>query len=318
MISIICPVFNESKNIESVLKFFIQSLPINKELLVIDGGSSDDTTIIIKKWQKNYQNIKLFDNPHKTVPFALNIGVKNSIGDPIIRIDAHSEYPSNYFEKIIETFNRTGADIVGGPTRIAEGSNFQNAIGIVILNPFGIGNSKVHNISFEGFTDHVTFGAWKKSIFKDIGYFDERLTRNQDDEFHYRAKSLGKKIFQSPEIKLWYYPRNNLMELFYQYFQYGYFKPLVLLKVPSEIKLRHYVPSIFSIYILTLFFTFLSIYYMIPLFVYLIIIFSISIMYSKNIKVMLFVPLVFSTIHIAYGSGFLLRLIKCLFRKNNG
>ena len=43
MISVICPVYNEVDNIEHIPKFFTESKPNKKELLIIDGGSTDGT-----------------------------------------------------------------------------------------------------------------------------------------------------------------------------------------------------------------------------------------------------------------------------------
>ncbi len=308
MISIICPAFNEEKYIRNVLTFFNESKPPEKELLIIDGGSTDGTRVIAAEWEKKDSSIRLIDNPNRTVPFALNLGIQNSRGEIIARIDAHTIYSLDYFEKIIETFERTGADIVGGPTRIHSENAMQEAIGFAMSHPFGIGGSKVHDENFEGYADHVTFGAWKKEIFKDTGLFDEKLKRNQDDEFHYRAKSLGKKIYLNPEIKLWYIPRGSIPKFFIQYFQFGLFKPMVLKKIKSGIRLRHIIPSLFVIYLLSLPLSFIQPYWMIPLALYFMIIMFIS--FTTKIKIPFMLIVLFPAIHIAYGTGFLLGLFK--------
>ena len=310
MISVVCPTYNEANHIQELLEFFVNAKPGNKELIIIDGGSADGTTEIIQEWTKKYNNIKLFKNSNKYVPYALNIGIKQCKGDVIIRIDAHSDYSPDYFEKILQTFEETGADIVGGPYLTKSESNFQEAVAKAISNPFGIGDSKAHNPDFKGYADSVPYGAWKKELFDEIGWFDERLVRNQDDEFHYRAKSLGKKIYLNPEIKLWYYPRSSLGSLFNQYLEYGIYKPLVLKKIKTEIKLRHLVPALFVLYLLLLPLIFLTIYWLIPLIIYLIIDIIISLITKGKLIVKLYSVVVYPAIHLAYGAGFLTGLIR--------
>lgn len=303
MISVICPSLNEEKYIEKILSFFVNSLPAQKELFIIDGGSTDATVAIVKEWEQKNSNIKLLHNPHKYVPQALNIGLKAAKGDIICRIDAHSEYAPDYFEKIIDTFNSIDTDITGGPCRVKYNSNFQQAVGLIISSPFGTGNSIMHKSNYTGYSDGVTFGAYKREVFKDVGVYDERLIRNQDDEFFYRAKSLGKKIYLNPEIKLWYYPRSNLKSFFKQYFQYGIFKPLVLIKIKSEIKLRHLIPSLFTLYFLSLPLSILSLLWIIPLGLYALL--DVFFSFKENVKlpVKLYMLFSFPAIHFAYGSG---------------
>lgn len=313
-ISVLCPTYNEYSYIDKLLRFFIEVNPSEKELLVIDGGSTDGTKETVKSWSQKSSNIRLIENPNKTVPYALNIGIKESKGDIIVRIDAHSKYSSDYFMKILETFEKTDADIVGGPTRVAYDTDFQKAVAVAISNPLGIGNSKVHNINYNGYSDHVTFGAWKREIFDDVGYFDEQLKRNQDDEFHYRAKSKGKKIYLSSDIKLWYFPRKNLPGLFKQYFQYGYYKPLVLKKVKSEIKTRHLIPSLFVASIFTLFFIKI-LFGFIFIGIYLLAISFFAFTSKLNLKTKLLSYTVYPAIHIGYGLGFILGIHK-IFQKN--
>jgi glycosyltransferase involved in cell wall biosynthesis len=310
MISIICPVYNESKFIDSIVEFFINSAPVLKELIFIDGGSNDGSIEVIKYYENKYKNIRLINNPDKYVPYALNLGIKNSTGEIIARIDAHCYYSPDYFEQIIQTFHSIDADIVGGPTRIYPEEGFRTAVGFVMSHPFGIGNSKVHSSNYRGYVDHVTFGAWKKNIFQDIGFFDERLIRNQDDEFHYRAKSMGKKIYLNPDIKLWYIPRNSYSGFFQQYFQYGFYKPMVLRKIKSEIKFRHLVPSIFVIYIFLCILFAMFPLILIPLFIYISIIFSITLFTEHSLINKARIPLLFFIIHIAYGTGVICGLFK--------
>ena len=269
-LSVICPCFNEEAYIHGLLDFFVTAPPTDKELFLVDGGSTDRTREIIAEYQQQNTNIHLLDNPQKIVPFALNKAIPLCNASTIVRLDAHTKYAEDYFQKVMETFEKVDADIVGGPTRTACKAPFQCAVAHAICTPFGVGNSQVHNVTYEGYSDSVTFGSWKKSIFDEVGYFDERLVRNQDDEFHYRAKSKGKKIYQNPDIKLWYYPRSNAKGLFKQYYQYGLFKPMVLKKVNSEVKLRHLIPSGFLLYFISLPIAYWWPVWLIPLILYLI------------------------------------------------
>ena len=96
VLSVICPVLNGEKYItQNILTFFINSKPLEKELLIIDGGSSDRTIEIVKEWCQQYSNIKLLYNHHRYVPFALNIGIKESTGQFIARLDVHTVYPES-------------------------------------------------------------------------------------------------------------------------------------------------------------------------------------------------------------------------------
>jgi succinoglycan biosynthesis protein ExoA len=312
MISVICPVYNESAYIKKLLEFYTHALPADKELILVDGNSTDDTCVIIKQYIQKRDDIRLLDNPKRIVPYALNKAIEAAKGDIIIRLDAHTDYAPDYFEKILETFKNTDADIVGGPMRIARGNTIQNAIGYATCTSFGVGNSSFHFPDYEGYTDSVYLGAWKKSIFKTTGLFDVTFKRNQDDEFHYRAKSLGFKIYQHPDIKLYYHPRSNFSLLFSQYYQYGLYKPLVLQKIKSALSIRHLIPAGFVLYLLSLPLYFILPFYigLLPLMFYLLGDIFFTSRANKSINEMLAIMLVYPILHISYGLGFIKGFIK--------
>lgn len=309
-LSVICPARNEEAYIETVLAHFTRSEPREKELFVVDGRSTDRTREIVLQWMETNPNIYLLDNPEQYVPFALNKAIVKSKGRYLVRIDAHTEYAEDYYSAILRVFEQTGADIVGGPTRTKAKLPMQAAIAKAICTPLGIGNSSVHFEDFEGYTDSVTFGAWRREIFKQTGLFDTDLLRNQDDEFHYRAKSKGFTLYQSPDIKLYYYPRSTLKGLFSQYYQYGYFKPLVLRKVPMEWKWRHLIPSAFTLYLYTLPVALWQPLWLTPILLYILLCLWTSLRADAPWPVRLRMPLVFPVLHTAYGSGFLSGLFK--------
>src|SRR6187549_4040018 len=117
MLSIVCPVYNEEKFIGQLLDFYKRALPVEKEIYLIDGGSKDRTRSIILDFAKENPSVYLLDNKQKYVPFALNAAIPKCKGDYIIRLDAHTHYALDYFEKIISAFQSSSAEIVGGPMR---------------------------------------------------------------------------------------------------------------------------------------------------------------------------------------------------------
>lgn len=311
MLSVICPVYNEENYISKVLEFFSSALPNDKELFIVDGGSSDKTVDIVNDFAGKHSNVYLLHNPNKIVPYALNMAIKLCKGDFIVRLDAHTEYAPDYFEQIVKTFKESNADIVGGPMRTVGKTDFQKAVAYATCTKFGVGDSAFHDEEHSGFVDSVYLGAWKREIFKDVGYFDEALVRNQDDDFHYRAKANGKKIFLNPQIKSYYYPRNSAGKLLSQYFQYGLYKPIVLKKTMSEIKLRHLIPSMFVLYLVLLpFLLNFNLLFLLPGLLYILIDFCFAFALKGSFKQKLNTLIVYPVLHISYGSGFILGLFR--------
>ena len=170
ILSVICPILNGEKYItDNILTFFINSKPLDKELLIIDGGSGDRTTEIVRDWCQKYANIKLIQNPHKYVPHALNIGIKESKGQFISRLDVHTVYPKNYFEKCIELSKSINADNIGGTLISCGVSIYGKAIAHSMSSIFGVGNSTPRIKKFDGFVNAVAFGFWNKKVFYKYG-----------------------------------------------------------------------------------------------------------------------------------------------------
>ncbi len=306
LISIICPVYNEIGFIDRLVKFIVSAHPDAKECIFADGGSTDGTLQVLQKYAMQYPDIiRVIHNPQKFVPHALNLAVRKCRADKICTINAHSLYAEDYFEQLLKTFTETGAGIVGGQTRSAGVTIIQRVTAKVLASALGSGNRKTRNEEFRGFTDYVRFGALKKEIFTAVGNFDEELIRNYDEEFFFRAKRNGFTIYSNPDIRLWHYPQKTISGVFRQYYQYGFFKPLVSFKEKSEIKLRHVIPALFATYLLTIPLCLLSKWYFLPLAVYFGLLLCFSVKLGKGFKETLLLPVIFATIHMAYGLGYM-------------
>ena len=309
ILSVICPVLNGEKYITSnILKFFTDSKLEDKELLIIDGGSNDRTIEIVKDWCQKYSNIKLIHNPHKYVPYALNIAIKESNGQFISRLDVHTVYPKNYFEKCIELSKTINADNIGGTIISCGVSICGKAIAHSMSSLFGVGNSTPRIKSYDGYVDSIAFGFWDKQVFDKYGFFDETLIKNQDEDHNYLIIENGGKVYQSSKIKTYYFVREKIIDFIKQMFYYGFYKPLVLVKNISRIKIRHIIPSLFSVYIFTLFFS-LNPFWLIPLFLYLLLNILFSIINKENILTKIICIIIFPIMHMSYGIGFILGLI---------
>lgn len=253
-ISIIVPCYNEEKYIQSCINSILsQDYQHNRmEVLFIDGMSLDDTRNIIMDYCKKYPFIKLLDNKKKTVPYAMNIGIRESVGDYIIRLDAHSTYPKKYFSKLIEYAEKLNSDNVGGVwiTDVKNKNRKSLAIREVLSNRLGVGNP-LFRIGANRITevDTVPFGCFKRDVFDRFGFYDERLVRNQDIELNKRIKRGGGKLFLVPEIQCTYFARETFKGLIQNNFQNGLWNILTVYytKTLDSLSLRHFIPLLFII-----------------------------------------------------------------------
>lgn len=252
-VSIVIPCLNEEAYIGKSLNSLLNSEldEIEMEVLVVDGMSSDRTVGIVNRLAASDARIRLLKNERRITPAALNLGITNSENaDVIIILGAHSEVEPDFIKKNIEVLiTHPQAACAGGLISNVFENETAEIVGLAMSSPFGVGDATFRTGGRPGFVETVAFGAYRRNVFDQIGLFDERLVRNQDDEFNFRLIKNGGKIFFDPSIKSLYYVRSSYRKLARQYFQYGYWKVFVNRLHKTVTTWRQTIPFFFVLFL---------------------------------------------------------------------
>ena len=214
-VSILIPCYQERNFIraclDSVRSFEVPD-SFSIEVLVLDGMSTDGTREIVTEIADADSRVRLIDNHKRTQSAALNLGIPIATGDYLMRLDAHSVYPTDYLAHTVETAIRTGADNTGGVVAtLRRGEGYQSAlVQALTTHKFGVGDSGFRTDAAEGEADTVPYGCFRKEVFEKVGLFDERLLRAQDYEMNRRITAAGGKIWMNPTIQVHYYQQPDL------------------------------------------------------------------------------------------------------------
>lgn len=323
-ISVVVPMYNEERYIAGVIESLIrQDYGLeNMEILLVDGNSTDRTVEIIREYQKNYPQIRVLENPGRTVQKGLNVGVKAAVGEYIVRLDAHAEFAEDYVSQSIAIIQETGATDVGGPM-IAKGKNpIQNAIAAAYHSPLVVGNSGHHKEGYEGYGETVFLGTFRREELLALGAYDERFDCNEDDDLTLRILEQGGKVFISSRIKSTYYPRDSYRALFKQRFRYGYWKVAVAKKHGRPAQLSHLLPLCLFLFLIV--FSILSIFFPLcrialggfaALYLLVDLICSVRSSYTHSVLDVLRLMWIHFVIHFSYGMGYFCGLFRFLPRK---
>lgn len=244
-VTIAMPSYNEELYIEECLRTLLnQDYPADRmEILVADGGSPDKTREIVNRMAAEDSRIRLLDNSaHKIQAYGMNLCIKESKGEFILVTDVHAEYANNYVRKIVEVFQRTGADNVGGAQRARAQTWFQKALCAALDSPLGVGGAAYRSAEKEGWVDTVFPGSFRRTILEKVGLYDVKAVTNEDAELSQRILQAGGRIYLSKEVVVHYYPRKSFRLLAKQYFKYGDGRARTLLMHGRFPKLRPIVP----------------------------------------------------------------------------
>jgi GT2 family glycosyltransferase len=253
-VSLVIPCRNEAAYIGRCLDSIIAcNYPKDHlQVYVCDGQSDDGTVAIIQRYEKEHPWIHYLENKARTTPIALNLGIKTSSADIDIILGAHSEIDVDFVKNNVAAHESDpAAGCTGGIAINVFENETSKAVGAAMSSSFGVGNAYFRTGGKEGYVDTVGCGAYRKEVFHKVGYFDEELTRNQDDEFNYRVNKGGYKVLLKKNIILRYYVRASFKKLFRQYYQYGYWKVYVNRKHTTITTLRQLVPAFFVLFLLS-------------------------------------------------------------------
>lgn len=300
------------------------------EIIIVDGMSDDGTRAILSGYASQHPNMRVFDNPGKIAPKAMNIGVKNAKGDFIFILGAHTVYDTHYISRCLHGLLQHNVDCAGGRMELLPSQNtaMAKAIVLAVASHFGSGLAKykVGRIANSQLVDTVPYGVYRKKVFDRIGAYNEHLVRNLDSEFNLRLRKSGGKILLVPDAVAYYFQRSSLGEIIKYYFINGVWIFYPLRYKIRVFELRHLAPlAFFSALFLLLALTILSIepWWLVGSIgmVYICAATYSAIIQSRRSQHVLLFPLVLLTyfgIHVSAAAGLLWGGVKFILAKVRG
>lgn len=322
-VSALIVAYNEEKHIGACLKSLLeQNYPkSNYEIIIIDGGSTDKTLSIAKKLVNEYKTtapnsnsvnelqVSFLNNPKKILASGWNLGIKESKGEYVVRIDAHAYAHNDFLLESVKTMLSINDVVCVGGAMETESTNPKGElIKKILSSPFGVGGAKFRYMKSPGYVDTVAYGLYKKSIFEEIGFFDETLVRTQDNDLHRRIRASGGKFYLNPSIKTVYYSRDSVSKMVKQAFQNGKWTMINFRRKPGKMALRHFIPFLFiggvvGSLILGLIYRPFLLLSLLVTFIHLSVGMLFSFKLTNKPKDLLNMPLLFLLLHSSYGLG---------------
>jgi glycosyltransferase involved in cell wall biosynthesis len=314
------PILDEEKHLaEAIGRILDQEYPGEMEVVIALGPCTDGTERIAEDLAAADKRIVIVPNPTGKTPAGLNLGIRTARYDVIARVDGHGVLTQGYIRRSVELLEETGADNVGG-VMAAEGQRpFSQAVACAYRSRLGMGASTFHQGGNAGPADTVYLGVFRRSALERVGGFDESLYRAQDWELNYRLRKTGGLIWFSPELSVTYRPRSSIGQVAKQFFHTGQWRREVIRRHPETASRRYLAPPIAVVAILLG--TILGIVGLATGVSWLLLGFVIPAGYILGLLVgsalegrylplraWVWLPLVCATMHMSWGTGFLLGL----------
>ncbi len=242
-VSVILPILNEERHLADAVRMILgQDYSGPLEVVLALGPSRDRTDDVAARLVEADPRVRTVPNPSGRTPDALNAAIAASTGAVIVRVDGHSEIPSDYVSTAVRELLRVGADNVGGVMDAQGTDDFERAVAAAMRSKIGVGNSAFHVGGVAGEAETVYLGAFRRGALERVGGYDPHFTRAQDWELNHRIRRSGGKVWFTPELKVTYRPRSSLKALAKQYFHYGRWRRVVASEHAGTINLRYLAP----------------------------------------------------------------------------
>ncbi len=200
-VTVIIPAYNEEKNIAATVMSVLHNNYKNKEIIVIDDGSTDKTASVVEKLTQRYPEIiRLYTIPNGGKANALNVGFQYSTCEVVITMDGDTVFAQDTIEHLVKHFSDKTVGSVSGKVCVVDSDRllgaFQSTEYIVGQNIEKRGLARVNGI-------HVVpgpIGAWRReSVLACGGYSHDTLVEDQD--LSVAVQQLGLKILYEPRAR---------------------------------------------------------------------------------------------------------------------
>ncbi len=329
-ISIGIVAYNEEKNLPRILADVLkQTYPLKKiEIVLADSMSEDDTMRVMlnfaEKEGAKFHRVQVINNPGRIQSCGWNRVIDTFTTEALVRIDAHSSIPEDFVERNVAALQE-GEFVTGGirPNIVESDSPWQQVLLTAESSMFGSSVADFRREEKKAYVKSFFHGAYRREVFDKVGKFREDLGRTEDNEFHYRIRKQGFQLCMVPGIHSYQMIRPSLGKMCRQKYGNGYWIGLTSGVCPGCLSLYHFVPFAFILgIVVTTVLAFVGIpqlaILMWALYGLLAVVMAVMAMIPdiKNGKWNageLLLPLLFLMLHVSYGVGTLIGIIKMPF-----
>ncbi|MEO6917078.1 MAG: glycosyltransferase family 2 protein [Chitinophagaceae bacterium] len=185
LVSIIIPTYNSSKTLLSCLRSITTQDFQNIQVLIMDGKSTDDTTLIAQSVAKDYTFVQYESKPDNGIYDAMNKGAATATGEWLIFMGADDElHDHTVLSRISTILLTTDADFVYGNAELIGDSSWAKH-GTIYDGPFPLRKLFKKNICHQAV-------FYRRHLFTSIGNYNTRFTVCADWDFNFRCFAKGK------------------------------------------------------------------------------------------------------------------------------
>ncbi|GHH99683.1 glycosyltransferase [Neobacillus kokaensis] len=180
-VSVIIAAYNEEKVIGRTIESILKSDYPNLEIIVVDDGSKDQTSLVVsRKYQAN-KKVFLFHKENGGKATAINLGVRKAKGDILVAIDADTIIPPDSISKLIRHFADENIAAVSGNVRVGNRENLLTAWQhIEYVTGFNLEKRSFATLNCVPVVPGA-LGAWRKQVVQELGYFtNDTLAEDTD------------------------------------------------------------------------------------------------------------------------------------------
>jgi glycosyltransferase involved in cell wall biosynthesis len=219
------------------------------ETVLVSSAASQDTAAVMEEFRAAHSErcVMVLRNPKIILAAGWNVALARATGDIIVRVDAHGRIGPAFISRTVAAL-QGGEDIVGGYLQtVLPAQTWQRVLAMAGMSRFGGSAAAYRNVQRARYVDTLAHAAYSRHVFGAVGGYDERLTRTEDNDMHYRMRKAGYRLYYSPEIQSRHVARSSFRAMVRQKFSNGVWIGLAMGVQPCCFAPRHFVPMVFTL-----------------------------------------------------------------------
>ena len=186
------------------------------EIIVVDGGSADDTMDVVRRKMARMPNLRLVEAPGANIARGRNIGVKAATGEIIATTDAGCIAQPDWLEKLTGPFEEDReVELSAGFYRIDPQTLLEEVVGLATMR------GQLDPADPQTFNPSARSFACSRSLWERAGGWPEWIGFSEDTLFDHKIRKMGAGWRFVPDAVVHWRPRGSLRSVAWQFYNYG-------------------------------------------------------------------------------------------------